>query len=110
MLIESDDIVNNRIKLIIQGWNFFSDLEVLAFVLNPLRKAILLLEAHMIILADCYFYLAQLGLVLKNLPQSFNSEFHNYCHTVMNKWFIEFEDNKYLLCFFYIHNIEVFNI
>jgi hypothetical protein len=61
-------LTNNHIKLIIQGYNFFSDLKVLAFVLNPLQKAILSLESRSATLADCYLSLAQLGAVLKNLP------------------------------------------
>ena len=38
-------LANTRIKAIIQGRNFWADLKILAFVLNPLRKAILTLEA-----------------------------------------------------------------
>lgn len=37
----ADLLTNNRIKPIIQGRNFFSDLEILVFVLNPLQKAVL---------------------------------------------------------------------
>ncbi|CAJ0832136.1 15470_t:CDS:2, partial [Entrophospora sp. SA101] len=37
-------LLNDKVKHIIQGRNFFSDLRILAFVLNPLRKAILTLE------------------------------------------------------------------
>jgi hypothetical protein len=51
-------------------------------------------------LADCYMHLAQLGAALKKLPRNFNHEFRNHCYTVMNSRFEEFEDDKYLLCFF----------
>ncbi|CAB4411309.1 unnamed protein product [Rhizophagus irregularis] len=37
---------------------------------------------------------------MKSLPRSFNRSFRNYCHQVMNERFNEFEDEKYLLCFF----------
>jgi hypothetical protein len=95
-------LTNNRIKLIIQGRNFFSDLEILAFVLNPLRKAVFSLESRRATLADCYLSLARLGAVLKNLPQSFHCDFCNHCYTMMNRRFEEFNDDKYLLCF-YLH-------
>jgi hypothetical protein len=93
---------NNRIKIIIQGRNFFSDLKILAFVLNPLRKSILSLEARTATLADCFLNMAQLGAVLKNLPQDFNQDFKNHCYFIMNKRFEEFDDSRYLLCF-YLH-------
>ena len=96
----SNYLTNNRIKPIIQGRNFFDDLKILAFVLNPLRKAILSLEARTATLADCYLSLIRLGAVLKNLPRSFQQDFRNHCYDVMNKRFNEFEDDKYLLCFF----------
>lgn len=95
-------VTNNRIKQLIQGRNFFSDLKILAFVLNPLRKAILSLEARTATLADCFLSMARLGAVLKKLPKSFNRDFRNYCHYVMNKRFEEFDDDRYLLCF-YLH-------
>jgi hypothetical protein len=40
-----EHLTNNKIKSIIQARNFFDDLKILAFVLNPLHKAILALEA-----------------------------------------------------------------
>ena len=56
MAAENEEITN-KIRSIIQGRNFFSDLEILAFVLNLIRKAILSLEAHIATLGDCYLYL-----------------------------------------------------
>ncbi|PKB98111.1 hypothetical protein RhiirA5_431925 [Rhizophagus irregularis] len=77
--------------------------EILVFVLNPLQKAILFLEfSSATLLANCYLNLTQLGAVLKNLPQSFYYNFHNYYYDVMNKRFEEFNNDKYLFCF-YLH-------
>lgn len=99
MIIENANITN-RIKSIIQSRNFFSDLEILAFVLNPIRKAVLSLESRTATLGDCYLHLILLGAALKKLPRSFNQDFRNHCYMVMNNRFEEFEDDKYLLCFF----------
>lgn len=75
----------------------------MVFVLNPLQKAILFLEfSSATLLANCYLNLTQLGAVLKNLPQSFYYNFHNYYYDVMNKRFEEFNNDKYLFCF-YLH-------
>jgi hypothetical protein len=93
-------LTNFKVKTIIQGRNFFSDLKILAFVLDPLRKAVLSLKGQIATLADCYLSLARLGAALKNLPRSFNRDFRNHCYTVMNKRFEEFDDDRYLLCFF----------
>ena len=95
-------LTNSKVKAIIQGYNFFSDLKILAFVLDPLCKAVLSLETQIATLADCYLNMAKLGAALKNLPRSFNRSFRNHCHTVMNKRFEEFDDDRYLLCF-YLH-------
>jgi|SRR5829696_555050 len=99
---EYANLLTVKIKAIIQGRNFFSDLKILAFVLNPLRKTILSLEARTATLADCFLSMARLGAVLKNLPRDFNRDFRNHCHSVMNKRFEEFDDDRYLLCF-YLH-------
>ena len=96
------NLLITKIKTIIQGRNFFSDLKILAFVLNPLRKTILSLETRTATLADCFLNIARLGAALKNLPQSFNRDFRNHCHVVMNKRFEEFDDDRYLLCL-YLH-------
>jgi hypothetical protein len=102
MVDEYENLLILKIKTIILGRNFFSDLEILAFVLNPLRKTILSLEARTATLADCFLGIARLGVVLKNLPRGFNRDFRNHCHLVMNKRFEEFDDDRYLLCF-YLH-------
>jgi len=38
--------------------NFFDDLKILAFVLNPIRETVLALEGRKIMLGDSFFYLA----------------------------------------------------
>ena len=99
MVNEYTNLLTAKIKTIIQGCNFFLDLKILAFVLNPLRKTILSLETQIVTLADCFLSIARLEAVLKNLPQDFNLNFRNYCHLVMNKQFEEFDNDRYLLCF-----------
>jgi len=93
-------LTNDKIKPIIQSRSFFSNLRILSFVLNPLRKAVLTLESRSATLADCFLCLAKLAAVLKNLPRSFNSEFRNHCAKVINKRCEEFDDDKYITCFF----------
>ncbi|RGB21900.1 hypothetical protein C1646_777034 [Rhizophagus diaphanus] len=68
-------LTNDKIKLIIQSRNFFSNLRVLGFVLDPLRKAVLLLESKRAILADCFLSLARLAATLKKLSKSLNPAF-----------------------------------
>ena len=57
---------NDRITTIIRSQNFFSDLRVLSFILEPLRKAVLALESKSATLADCFLSLARLVAALKN--------------------------------------------
>src|SRR3954471_22507130 len=50
-------LTNDKIKPIIQSRSFFSNLRILSFVLNPLKKAVLTLESRLATLADCFFVL-----------------------------------------------------
>jgi hypothetical protein len=96
----NNQLSNDNVVRIIQSRNFFSDLRILAFVLEPLRKAVLALEARSATLADCFFSLARLAAVLNKLPKTFNSGFRNHCVKVFNERFNEFDDDKYITCFF----------
>ena len=64
---------------------FFSNIRILAFILEPLRKAVLALEARAATLANCFLSLVRLAAVLNKLPRSFNSSFHNHCVKVINE-------------------------
>ncbi|CAB4494412.1 unnamed protein product [Rhizophagus irregularis] len=79
---------------------FFLNLRVLGFVLDPLRKAVLSLESRRATLADCFLSLARLAATLKKLPKSLNPTFRSHCIKVINKRFDEFDDDKYITCFF----------
>lgn len=96
----SDLLTNDKIKPIICSWNFFNELKVLGFVLNPLCKAVLALERREADLSDCYLELARISLAIKKLPHQSYSEFRNYCVEKINTRFNEFDDNDYLLAFF----------
>jgi hypothetical protein len=93
-------LTNDKIKPIIQSRNFFSNLRILAFVLDPLRKAVLSLESKKATLADCFLSLARLAATLKKLPRSFNPEFRRHCVKVINERYDEFDDDLYITCFF----------
>ena len=96
----SSYLTNDKIKGIICSWNFFNELKVLAFVLNPLCKVILELERRTADLSDCYLGLARIAFAIKRLPRQFNSVFRNYCIEKINQRFDEFDDDNYLLTFF----------
>lgn len=95
-----NQLTNDNVVRIIQSRNFFSDLRILSFVLEPLRKAVLALEARSATLADCFLSLARLAAGLKKLPKSFNPGFRNHCVKVINERCNEFDDDKYITCFF----------
>ena len=94
------DYINDRVRSVIQGRNFFDDLKILAFILNPIRETVLALEGREVTLEDCFFYLARLGAAIKKLPKRYNVSFYNHCIKKMNSRFEEFDDDKYLLAFF----------
>ena len=94
-------LTNDKIKRIIQSRDFFSNLRIIAFVLDPLRKAVLSLESKTVTLSDCFLSLARLAYTLKKLPSSFNSVFRNYCVKVINRRYEELDKDIYLTCFFF---------
>jgi len=100
IITNESNLLNDKVKRVIQTRNFFSDLRILSFVLNPLRKAVLALESRSATLGDCFLSLIRLSAVLKQLPKSFNQNFRNHCFNVMNERFKEFDDDKYITCFF----------
>ena len=58
------------------------------------------LEARAATLADYFLSLIRLAAVLNKLPRSFNPSFRNHCVKIINERFNEFDDNKYITCFF----------
>jgi hypothetical protein len=48
------NLLNDKVKRVIQTRNFFSDLRILSFVLNLLRKAVLALESKSATLGNCF--------------------------------------------------------
>ena len=100
ILDNDSNLLNDKVKCVIQTRNFFSDLRILSFVLNPLRKAVLALESRLATLGDCFLSLIRLSAVLKKLPRLFNQTFRNYCFNVINERFKEYDDDKYITCFF----------
>jgi hypothetical protein len=92
--------LNEKTKSIIISWNFFNELKVLAFVLNPLCDAVLALERRTADLSDCYLGLARISFAIKRLPHNFNPSFRNYCIEKINERFLGFDDDNYLLAFF----------
>lgn len=94
------EYINDRIRSIIRGRNFFDDLKILSFILNPIRETVLVLERRKVTLGDCFFHLARLGAAIKKLPKRYNVSFYDHCIKKMNSRFDEFDDDKYLLAFF----------
>ena len=100
IVARESSLLNDKVKRILQSRNFFSDLRILSFVLEPLKKAILALESRSVTLGDCFLGLVRLSAVFKKLPKTFNQNFRNHCISVMNERFNEFDDDKYLTYFF----------
>jgi hypothetical protein len=45
IIVKESSLLNDKVKRILQSRNFFSDLRILSFILEPLRKAVLALES-----------------------------------------------------------------
>ncbi|RIA87069.1 hypothetical protein C1645_828321 [Glomus cerebriforme] len=92
----ADSLSKTRVKAIIEGRNFWSDLKILAFVLDLLHKAILALEARKVTLADCFlsfkFYLQKQNALYSQLRKykdkeaPFDLEFATGYEEPINWW------------------------
>ena len=58
------------------------------------------LEAKAATLTNCFLSLVRLAAMLNKLSRSFNSSFRNHYVKVINEHFNEFDDDKYITCFF----------
>ena len=85
MVVNHSSLTNERVQKIVRGRNFFDDLKIIAFVLNPIRECVLELEGNRVTLGDCFFHLAKLGAALKKLLKRDNTSFYNHFISVMNK-------------------------
>ena len=79
-----EEIVTNN-RHLFSNDNIISDIQILAFVLEPLRKAVLALEARVATLADCFLSLIRLAAMLNKLSRSFNPSFRNHCVKIINE-------------------------
>lgn len=81
---------------------FFQDVQDLAMIIKPIKKSIILLESQEANLADCFFLLAKLGVVIKNIPEIVYKMFRQHCIKSFNKCFKEFDFDEHLLAY-YLH-------
>ena len=81
---------------------FFQDVQDLTTVLKPIKESIILLENKEANLADCFFSLAQLGAIIKNIPESDHKMFRRHCIKSFNARFKEFDFDEHLLAY-YLH-------
>ena len=69
-------------------------------ILNPIKKAVVILEHKNATLADCFICLAIMATSIKELPQVGTNSFHSGCETIFNKRWQEFNFDLYLLAYF----------
>ena len=69
-------------------------------ILNPIKKAVIILEHKNTTLVDCFICLAIMAASIKELPQVGINNFHSECETIFNKRWQEFNFDLYLLAYF----------
>lgn len=91
--------IKNQIKDILNDRNFFSNCQIIASILHPLKVSVGCLESRTSTLADCYIHLASLAGAIYRLPIQ-NIQFRNHCIEKFNERWNEFTDDINLLAFF----------
>ncbi|CAB5198747.1 unnamed protein product, partial [Rhizophagus irregularis] len=82
------EISNEAVKAILKKRGFFDDIRILSDILEPIKKAILMLEGSNVTLADCYLHLLRIAAFFKSMPTDDYKEYK------------EFDEDIYLLGFF----------
>ncbi|GET65821.1 ribonuclease H-like domain-containing protein [Rhizophagus irregularis DAOM 181602=DAOM 197198] len=93
------EIFNEAVKAILKKRGFFDDIRILSDILEPIKKAILMLEGSNVTLADCYLHLLRIAAFFKSMPTDDYKELRNSCISIFNKY-KEFDEDIYLLGFF----------
>ena len=70
---------------IIHHHNFFRNVENLQLILNPIKKAIVILEHKNTTLADCFICLITMAASIKELSQVGTINFYNKYQAIFNK-------------------------
>ncbi|PKK61751.1 hypothetical protein RhiirC2_856073 [Rhizophagus irregularis] len=72
VITENPRIITNKSvqNIIMHKRGFFQDVQDLAMIIKPIKESIILLENQEANLADCFFLLAKLGAVIKNIPET----------------------------------------
>jgi hypothetical protein len=63
---------------------FFDDIRILSDILEPIKKAILMLEGSNVTLADCYLHLLRVAMFFKSMPTDDYQELRKSCITSGN--------------------------
>ncbi|CAG8685022.1 4702_t:CDS:2 [Gigaspora margarita] len=95
----SKDIYNIDVSMqsVLRTRAFFDDLNVLAFVLRPIKIAISILESRNCSLSDCFVGLVRLGAAIKRLLKNDYRSFRQQAITIFNRKFAEFDDVAYII-------------
>ena len=72
----------------------------------PLKKAVLVLEGRYTTLGDCFVGLAKIAAAIKKLPSRQYVQFRTSCIEILNTRFDEFDDDLYLLAYFFMPNFR----
>ncbi|GET57369.1 ribonuclease H-like domain-containing protein [Rhizophagus irregularis DAOM 181602=DAOM 197198] len=94
------EISNEAVKAILKKRGFFDNIRILSDILEPIKKAILMLEGSNVTLADCYLHLLRIAAFFKSMPTDDYKELRNSCISIFNKRYKEFDEDIYLLGFF----------
>jgi len=102
MINENPDSIRNDIREILERRLFFQHCEEIKNILEPMKKAILLLEFRSSTLVDCFIQLIRMAAAIKrDLPDSSNQQFRKECMNIFNKRWKQFDFNIYLIAYFF---------
>ena len=99
ILDENPEKLSDDISALIQSWSFFTDVEAVNTLLEPVKSVVKSLEFKTTTLADCFIELIKLSQKIKSLPPVSDYDFKYQCIGFFNKRWKEFDIQLYILAY-----------
>lgn len=99
ILNENPEKISTEISVLIRSRTFFTDVEAVNTLLEPVKSVVKTLEFKTTTLVDCFVELIKLSQKIRSLPPVSDYDFKHQCIEIFNKRWQEFDIQLYILAY-----------
>ena len=96
---ENPEKISTEISVLIRSRTFFTDVEAVNTLLEPVKSVVKSLEFKTTTLVDCFVELIKLSQKIRSLPPVSDYDFKHQCIEIFNKRWQEFDIQLYILAY-----------